>query len=210
MFSYVNINTSAEYITLHETRFLTDVYDIANAANSEQQWQQFYIIHFISFISLSDSNYNFALSKPTVQSSTLSNNLGSYASSLAVDGNRLNIASYNNKPTCSITNTDGTAWWRVDLQHEIPVVRVTITNREHSVYWVRLNNFEIRIGNSLVDEGMVNPKCGEQHSIGRGLTETITCSPPLSGRYLLVDSLQNTNLQICELEVYTDPSLIGE
>ena len=149
------------------------------------------------------------MSKPTDQSSTHTSSIGSYASSLAVDGNRFNHASYNNKPWCSLTNNDGTAWWRVDLQHEIPVVRVTITNRQDA-FWTRLDNFEIRIGNSLVDEGMVNPKCGEQHSIGRGLTETITCSPPLSGRYLLVDSLQNTNLQICELEVYTDPSLIGE
>ena len=146
-------------------------------------YNSFYIIYFISFISLSDSNYNFALSNPTVQSSTYTNNLGPYASSLAVDGNRLNIASYNSKPRCSLTNNDGTAWWRVDLQHEIPVVRVTITNRQDA-FWGRLGNFEIRIGNSLVDEGMVNPKCGEQHSIGRGLTETITCSPPLSGRYL--------------------------
>lgn len=156
----------------------------------------------MSFIHLSDI-YNFALQKPTVQSSTTTSNIGTWASSLAVDGNTNNDCS--STPLCTLT-ADTNAWWRVDLQLEIPVARVVITNR-WDYGWTRLSNFEIRIGNSLDDEGRVNPKCGDTHSIiERGLTKTITCSPRVSGRYLLLNSLlTSVVISICEVQVYTGP-----
>ena len=90
------------------------------------------------------------------------------------------------------------------MEQTISVAYVVITNRGDCCGY-RLGNFEIKIGDSLVDEGRVNPKCGDKHSIEQGLTKVITCSPPLSGRYVLVQQLLNFPLTLCELEVYAKP-----
>lgn len=148
-----------------------------------------------------NSTYNHALRKPTAQSSTYSgSSISSFSPALAVDGSRNGHAG-----ACSGTNHAEPNWWRVDLENEIPVARVAITNRADCCGY-RLSDFELKIGDSLVDEGLGNPKCGDRHAVpGDGNTETITCSPPLYGRYLLIHSFYKNALDICEVEVYTGP-----
>ena len=146
--------------------------------------------HFV--ICLLDPNYNFALGKPTAQSSQRRG----FVSSFAVDGDKTKHIS-----KCTHTEEGTQNWWRVDFGEEIPVTRVVITNRDQSEG--RLGDFEIKIGNSLLKEGTLNPKCGDRHSVGQGLTETFICSPPITGQYLLIQSRLTDVLTICELEVYT-------
>ena len=89
----------------------------------------------------------------------------------------------------------------MDFEAEIPVARVVITNRDS--YRFLLDDFEIKIDNNLLEEGKVNPKCGDRYSVGQTQTKTILCSPPLFSRYLLIQSFVNDTLTICELKVYT-------
>ena len=83
---------------------------------------------------------NVAFQKPTLQSST-----GYYGvSSRAVDGNT--NSDYFGGSSCTHTNRQRNAWWRVDLGRVWAVGKVKITNRgdccEH-----RLRAFEVRVGN---------------------------------------------------------------
>jgi hypothetical protein len=94
--------------------------------------------------------------------------------------------------------------WTVDLEHDIFVTSVRITNRAFCC-WENLKNFDVRVGDSLTDNGRRNPQCGETYSdvVGEGETLSINCVPPLLGRYVTI-SIENTEgtLNFCEVEVY--------
>ena len=66
-----------------------------------------------------------AAGKPTSQSST------SYggSSSRAVDGN--DSTSWGSK-SCTHTKKESNPWWRVDIQQELAVETVTVTNRGYA------------------------------------------------------------------------------
>jgi hypothetical protein len=63
-------------------------------------------------------------------------------------------------------------------------------------------DFEIKIGNSLENEGQNNSKCGDRHSVPLGKTKEISCSPLLTGRYLVIQSFHSIRLVIIEVEVF--------
>lgn len=94
--------------------------------------------------------------------------------------------------------------WLVDLQQEVFVTIVKITNRADCCS-ENLVNFDIRVGTNETDGGKLNPQCGPTYiyNVGAGETLTIKCSPPLLGRYLSI-SIKKTSgtLNFCELEVY--------
>ena len=70
----------------------------------------------------------------------------------------------------------------------------------------RLGNFAIKIGNSLEDHGRSNPRCGETNlAVPQGQTKTFSCSPPMNGQYLVIQSFLNDVLTMCELQVYAYP-----
>ena len=71
----------------------------------------------------------------------------------AIDGNR---ASHWSHGSCTHTMKDANPWWRVDLQKTYKVHSVKITNRKDCCS-ERINRAEIRIGNSLKDNGNGNP-----------------------------------------------------
>jgi hypothetical protein len=81
------------------------------------------------------------------------------------------------------------------------VARVVVTNRKDYPEHNGLADFEIKIGNSLENEGRNNPKCGGQHSVPPAETKEISCLPPLTGRYLLIQSFHSQLLLIIEVEV---------
>ena len=83
---------------------------------------------------------NIALRKPTLQSST---GFGG-VSSRAVDGN---ANSQWGGSSCTHTNRQRGAWWRVDLGRVWAVGKVKITNRGDCC-WGRLRAFEVRVGNT--------------------------------------------------------------
>ena len=72
----------------------------------------------------------------------------------AVDGNR---ASHWSKNSCTHTKQETSPWWRVDLRKTHKVHSVKITNRGDCCS-ERLNGAEIRIGNSLNNNGNGNPR----------------------------------------------------
>ncbi|KAM3859084.1 fucolectin-like [Diretmus argenteus] len=92
-------------------------------------------------------------------------------------------------------------WWRVDLQNTHVVNSVTITNRGDCCS-ERLNGAEIRIGDSLTDNGNRNPRCAVISSIKAGQSETFNCKG-MVGRYVnIVIPDRKEYLTLCEVEVY--------
>ena len=95
------------------------------------------------------------MQKPTEQSTTH----GSQSASKAVDGNK-------DKVWLACTHTavnKQNPWWRVDLEQRIAVTHVKIVNR--NVFGDRLNGFEIRVGDSLKNNGITSPRCGSPQRI---------------------------------------------
>ena len=71
----------------------------------------------------------------------------------AIDGNH---ASKWEEASCTHTNNDISPWWRLDLGKTHKVFSVKITNRD--AHAQRLNGAEIRIGDSLANNGNNNPR----------------------------------------------------
>ncbi|XP_071325144.1 uncharacterized protein [Trachinotus anak] len=115
----------------------------------------------------------------------------------AIDGNR---ASNWDQASCSCTNNNISPWWRLDLGKTHKVFSVNITNRD--AYPERLNGAEIRIGDSLRNNGNENPRCAVISHIYAGFTETFQCNG-MDGRYInIVIPGRREYLTLCEVEVY--------
>ncbi|XP_078108279.1 uncharacterized protein LOC144519184 [Sander vitreus] len=113
----------------------------------------------------------------------------------AIDGNRDSVRS-----SCTHTENDFNPWWRLELGKTHRVFSVTITNRDS--YTHRLNGAEIRIGDSLENNGNNNPRCAVISSIPGGFTETFQCNG-MDGRYVnIVIPGRSEYLTLCEVEVY--------
>lgn len=72
----------------------------------------------------------------------------------AIDGNR---DSNVNHGSCSTTMACANPWWRLDLLKPYNIKTVTVTIRDDK-YYNEINGAEIRIGNSLKDNGNVNAR----------------------------------------------------
>uniref|UniRef100_A0A8C7DQD7 Fucolectin tachylectin-4 pentraxin-1 domain-containing protein n=1 Tax=Oncorhynchus kisutch TaxID=8019 RepID=A0A8C7DQD7_ONCKI len=139
---------------------------------------------------------NVALRGVAAQSSQFSDRNAHYA----IDGNR-----NTNYGSCSHTAQDTNPWWRVDLLDVYNVTAVTITNRDACPE--RLDGAEIRIGNSLENNGINNPRCVVISHIPAGETNTFQCNE-MDGRYVVVVIyVRKEYLTLCELEVYGTPAV---
>uniref|UniRef100_A0A667XY22 Si:ch211-215k15.4 n=1 Tax=Myripristis murdjan TaxID=586833 RepID=A0A667XY22_9TELE len=115
----------------------------------------------------------------------------------AIDGNR--DTNYD-RGSCSVTQDNFSPWWRLDLLKTHKVDSVSITNRD--LVPERINGVEIRIGNSLDNNGNNNPRCAVVSHIAAGLTETFQCDG-MEGRYVnLIIPGRKELLTLCEVEVY--------
>ncbi|XP_013876837.1 uncharacterized protein LOC106526710 [Austrofundulus limnaeus] len=114
----------------------------------------------------------------------------------AIDGNR----GLWDQGSCSATNNDFNPWWRLDLGRTHKVFSINITNRaEHPE---RIKGAEIRIGDSLDNNGNNNPRCAVISSIAPGFTETFQCDG-MDGRYInIVIPGRKEYLTLCEVEVH--------
>ncbi|XP_069089771.1 fucolectin-like [Pleurodeles waltl] len=130
------------------------------------------------------SDTNVALRGRATQSSVLVGqweNIGYLGSaSNAIDGNPDPTFLHG---SCSHTNREFGPWWRLDMLDEYQVNSVSITNRNQFPEW--LNGAEIRIGNSLANNGNNNPRCAVIANAGSGETRTLQCHG-MKGRYLNV------------------------
>ncbi|XP_048057788.1 uncharacterized protein LOC125275135 isoform X1 [Megalobrama amblycephala] len=140
---------------------------------------------------------NLALGATAVQSSTFD---GLTAAQNAVDGNR--NPNYISR-SCSHTKADKDPWWRVDLLEVYMVTRVSITNRGDCCA-ERINGAQIRIGNSLENNGNNNELATTVVSIPSGDTKTFEFQP-VKGRYVnIFIPGRNEYLTLCEVEVFAD------
>ncbi|CAJ1063012.1 fucolectin-1-like [Xyrichtys novacula] len=115
----------------------------------------------------------------------------------AIDGNK---ASIWGQASCSHTVNELNPWWRLDLRRTHRVFSVNITNYWNTATWI--NGAEIRIGDSLDNNGNNNPRCAVISSIAAGFTENFNCNG-MDGRYVNVVIPGRTSyLALCEVEVY--------
>ncbi|XP_064410303.1 uncharacterized protein LOC102349841 [Latimeria chalumnae] len=120
----------------------------------------------------------------------------------AIDGNK--NSNYVIK-SCTHTIPETGPWWRVDLKKPHQISRVAITNRGDCCA-ERLEGAEVRIGNSLDNNGNNNPKCGAVESTSAGSTHTFCCSG-MEGRYVsIVIPGRKDILSLCEVEVFGIPA----
>ncbi|KAM4633732.1 fucolectin-1-like [Polymixia lowei] len=139
---------------------------------------------------------NIARGGKVVQSSPY----GNAAPERAIDGNRASIWTQG---SCTHTQNDFKPWWRVDLLKTYKVNFVTITNRKDCCH-KRINGAEIRIGNSLHDNGNSNPRCAVISYMPAGASRTFKCNG-MEGRYVnVVIPGRREYLTLCEVEVYGD------
>ena len=88
---------------------------------------------------------NLARAKTTSQSSIYQ----IYGANRAVDGSFDTNLWHG---SCTHTNADPNAWWRVDLGGVYTIGTVKITNR--AIAWERLSNFDVKVGSSLGSSSM--------------------------------------------------------
>ncbi|KAJ8351142.1 hypothetical protein AAFF_G00146520 [Aldrovandia affinis] len=88
----------------------------------------------------------------------------------AIDGSHQ--TTYESR-SCTHTELQIDPWWRVDLRHEFRVTSVTITNREDCCP-ERLDGAQIRIGNSMENNGNNNPVCAVVSTIPAGESATFS------------------------------------
>ncbi|XP_063735001.1 fucolectin-6-like [Eleginops maclovinus] len=116
----------------------------------------------------------------------------------AIDGSRDSVFSHG---SCAYTGYNLNPWWRVDLVETHKIFSVKITNTLNNGP-TRLNGAEIRIGDSLENNGNSNPRCTVISSIPAGFTETFQCNG-MDGRYVNIFIPERHDyLTLCEVEVY--------
>lgn len=85
---------------------------------------------------------------------TQSSQQGTYNADNAIDGNYdTNVK----QGSCSVTRTEINPWWRLDVLKTHQIKTVTVTIREDGFY-KSIDGAEIRIGNSLENNGNINPR----------------------------------------------------
>ncbi|KAM9353560.1 uncharacterized protein ABDE67_005946 [Symphorus nematophorus] len=115
----------------------------------------------------------------------------------AIDGNRASVWA---EGSCIHTAHNFNAWWRVDLGKTHKVFSVNVTTFKES--YLRLNGAEIRIGDSLENNGNNNPRCTVIYGLTGGFTGNFACNG-MDGRYVnIVVPGRNEHLLLCEVEVY--------
>ncbi|XP_030249917.1 fucolectin-1-like [Sparus aurata] len=136
---------------------------------------------------------NLALQGKATQSS-----LHSYGHAYhAIDGNR---ASNWAQASCIHTGNDFNPWLRVDLGKTHKVFSVNVTSYRESN--LRLDGAEIRIGDSLDNNGNNNPRCAVISGLTGGFTGNFECNG-MDGRFVnIVIPGRTTHLILCEVEVY--------
>ncbi|XP_051756501.1 uncharacterized protein LOC127516167 isoform X2 [Ctenopharyngodon idella] len=112
-----------------------------------------------------------------------------------------NVATDDDNVTCTHTETETNPWWRLDLKSSKSIRDVTVTNRIDCCP-EQIDGAEIRIGNSLENDGNNNPICSNISGIPAGGSVSYSCSG-MEGRYVnVVIPGDSKNLTLCEVKVY--------
>ncbi|XP_034001582.1 fucolectin-4-like [Trematomus bernacchii] len=139
---------------------------------------------------------NLAIQGKATQSSVY----GSRDAYKAIDGNRSPTSS-SAHGSCTHTANDLNPWWRLTLLKTHKVFSVKITNRNE--FHERLDGAEIRIGDSLVNNGAHNPRFAVITSIPAGHTTEFKVPNGMDGRYVYIGIPDRQEyLTLCEVEVF--------
>ncbi|XP_051575670.1 fucolectin-like, partial [Myxocyprinus asiaticus] len=103
----------------------------------------------------------------------------------------------NNGNQGSCTDNVLNPWWRVDLLKTHNVFRAVITNRAD-----HFPEKEIRIGNSLDNNGNDNPRCAVVSSVALGFSTSFECNGMDRRSVNIVIPGQQEYLTLCEVELY--------
>ncbi|XP_073715842.1 fucolectin [Misgurnus anguillicaudatus] len=105
--------------------------------------------------------------------------------------------------TCTHTAiTTSNPWWRLDLLDSYYISRVFITNRPDCCGY-RLDGAEIRIGNSLENNGNDNPRCAVLYGVATGQSVSVSCGD-MNGRYVnFIIPGSSKILTLCDVQVYS-------
>lgn len=134
--------------------------------------------------------------KQPVQQSSSERNLTS--SPKAVDGKF--ISPLLNE-TCTRTQRQSSPWLRIDLRRSYHVKEIFISNQEHKYGW-DMFDFEVRVGNSLDNEGNDNPLCHPLYTVQPGKIGTVVCKNTTVGRYVNIRiDREDMQLSLCEVAV---------
>ncbi|KAK1896169.1 Fucolectin-1 [Dissostichus eleginoides] len=141
---------------------------------------------------------NLAIQGKAAQSSLYS----FYSPYYAIDGSRDSKFDDGSKVmSCSVTNNELNPWWRLTLHKTHKVFSVKITNR--NAVPERINGAEIRIGDSLVNNGADNPRFALITGIPAGQTAEFEVANGMDGRYVYIGIPgRQEYLTLCEVEVY--------
>ncbi|KAJ8354158.1 hypothetical protein SKAU_G00217250 [Synaphobranchus kaupii] len=126
-------------------------------------------------------------------------------SSTAYNGGAEKAIDRNHNPfykakSCTHTAAETNPWWQVDLLRKYSVTSVTVTNRVDCCA-SSLDGAEIRVGNSLENNGNDNPVCAVISHIQGGDSITFQCHE-MEGRYVNVFLPgREKHLTLCEVEV---------
>ncbi|KAL7835764.1 hypothetical protein SRHO_G00281110 [Serrasalmus rhombeus] len=161
----------------------------------------------VAFTDASLRAKNLALYGKATQSSLVNNTYAAFSHAYnAIDGN---TESNYKQGSCTATEAQQNPWWRVDLLGDYTVTSVTIYNRGDCCP-EKINGAEIRIGNSLLNNGNNNSRAGVISSIPAGKSSTLNLKG-FSGRYVnVIIPGNNRILTLCEVEVYGYPTPDGQ
>ncbi|XP_065150139.1 uncharacterized protein [Paramisgurnus dabryanus] len=138
---------------------------------------------------------NLALRGQAVQSSTYS----TFEAARALD---------TSLSTCTITDTTKNPWWRVDLLDSYYISRVVVTNRADCCVG-RIDGAEIHIGNSLVNNGNNNTRCGLLNDVALGQVVSVSCCD-IQGRYVnIIIPGSSKVLSMCDVKVFATKVIKG-
>ncbi|XP_065117499.2 uncharacterized protein [Paramisgurnus dabryanus] len=115
----------------------------------------------------------------------------------AIDGIR-----YGSVDTyCSSTGLEATPWWRLDLLDYYGMITIIITARSDG-YLEETNGAEIRIGDSLENNGNNNPICAVISGLTVSTSTVSYACDGMEGRYVNVIIPGPGHVTVCEMEVY--------
>ncbi|KAI7814516.1 putative fucolectin-1-like, partial [Triplophysa rosa] len=148
------------------------------------------------------NTYNLASNGTTTQSSTYS----TWAAQHAIDGKRYGPDASTH---CTSTSAERNSWWRLDLLNIYNISTVIITARSDG-YLAETNGAEIRIGNSLENNGNNNPICAVTPDPLPDNTVSLSCGV-MEGRYVnVILSGRTSHLTLCEVEIYETENLASK
>ena len=125
-------------------------------------------------------------------------------SSRANDGNTA-----TNWADMSCTHTEeksGLKWWKVDLDNQVTVNSLSLYGRSGYGHNKGTEGFSIYIGNDdSCAAGHKNDICVQDQPYlpSDGSLKSVTCTPPITGKYICVVTNDQKHLTLCEVQVWS-------